>query len=198
MSLEREQMDGVFRDVYHYDPDGRLIERIEYEFNGDITGKTIFDTTDGGFRIEEHWYVTLSGSYQPSSKLIFDQNNIFLHGVRLEPTGPVELPLDYFRSGREEEIVSSVADSSIVEIRRYDKNDQLSLRTLTRYDLQGTRKEFSCFEPDGTMYLRDEFEHEYDSTGNWISEVQSHWVIGWGEFRLVPSTTTIRQIEYFD
>lgn len=199
-SPDRILMDDVFRDVYIYSSEGRLIEREEYDSKDKPLGKTVFGTDADGNRIEDHYYFSIDGQ-QPllSSRTTHraDRSEIVNFNSDGSARGPVNASA--FGTSSTELSESETHDGYVLEERRYNDNRKLTLRIVTRYDRQGNEMEYSTYdhELDGEMYIKQEYEYEFDEFGNWITQTIFRWVVGWGPFRLVPYTRTRRVIDYY-
>jgi hypothetical protein len=192
-------MEDVYKDIYIYDARGRLIEREEYDPEGLLMGKTVFDPIDDNHRLEKHYYIDKQGILKLGSHTIYDSEDEAIETAHYDENGNV-VPRHVYKFASPRKIRKNTlpdGDGYAVEESRHDKNDNLIDRTVTVYDSKGNRKEFSCYKRDGTLTLKDEFELEFDSNGNWIKQIQYHWVIGWGEFRLIPLTVMRRKIDYY-
>lgn len=198
ISTERELMDDVNRDVYIYNADGSLAEREEYLRDGSLRGKTYFEFDSNGGRIERHFYVSIEDKQLTlGSELTFDAENKYVSCVNYYPDGRVVPPQKYSTPpNREEKNVMRTEDGYIEDEIRFDYKDQLIVRKVTHYNKRGEELEFVCYDSDG-MYNNGRFEYEFDEVGNWIVNVYWYWVIGWGEYKLIPFTKTIRRIEYY-
>lgn len=110
-------------------------------------------------------------------------------------------PKHFYRENTSEKKKKNIVNNDegyTVEEFRNNENRKFIDKVITSYDSKGNIKEFSCFKQDGTLDLKDVYDYKFDSIGNWIEQIQNHWVIGWGEFKLVPLTITRRKIDYFD
>jgi hypothetical protein len=84
-----------------------------------------------------------------------------------------------------------------MEERKFDEKGLVDFRIVTHYDRRGLELDFSTYEPNGEISIRQEYEYEFDAAGNWTTQFVSRWVVGWGEFKMTPSMVTRRTIEYF-
>lgn len=194
----RLMMEDSYKDIYIYNAQGELIEREEYDENESLIGKTIFEQS-GDKRIEKHYYFDRNGEIKLRRHTVYDlEDNIteIAYYGENEQINPKRFyksnPLEKYRKNTLPD-----GEGYTVEEFRYNEKNEFSHRILTIYDAEGNLKEHLCYESDGTLYLKDEYIYEYDSIGNWIKQIQSHWIIGWGEFRLVPLTVSRRKIDYY-
>ena len=208
VSPHRLMMEDVYKDIYIYDSEGKLFQRDEYDENEELIGKTMFEQDDNGNRIEKHYYLDKNQILKLGSRSIYRSESKFDDGffddnlierVSYDENEEI-LPnriyqADSTRKDRKDIVFND--DGYTLEEFRYNEHDEFYHRISTVYDLKGNRKEYFCYEPDGTLYLKDEFTYEYDLVGNWIKQIQHHWVIGWGEFRLIPLLVIRRSIDYY-
>jgi hypothetical protein len=198
ISRERELLYDVFKDIYKYDADGNLIERDEFNRDGRLTGKGIFERDAEGNLIENHYYALDDGNLVLGSRVFRDHGRVIqtMHfdakGKPIRPVMGTNLPATTAEFTRTQTDVGYM-----VEERRKSEKKEHRIRIVTNYDHNGNILDYSTYEADGEMYIKQEFEYEFDSVGNWTTQNASRWVVGWGEFRLVPFTVTHRKIEYF-
>jgi len=143
--------------------------------------------------------------YAQASIIYDDENNDSEEGLIIEIAHYDEnekiIPRHFHRYNPSEKIKKNVVNNDegyTVEELRVNEKGELSHRIETIYDSKGNRKEHFCYEPNETLYLKDEFVYKFDSIGNWIEQINNHWVTGWGEFKLTPLSITRRKIDYFD
>lgn len=206
VSSYRLMMYDAYKDVYFYNENGDLDFREEYDENNSLIGKTVFEKSVDGNLIEKEYYFDKEENLKLGSHYIFEgENNDSEDGLIIEiayydENGKIS-PEHFYRENPSDKIKNNVINTdegyTVEELRKNEKGE-FSHRIKTVYDLTGNKKEYFCYEPDGTLYLKDEFDYKFDSNGNWIEQIQNHWVIGWGEFKLVPLTITRRKIDYFD
>jgi hypothetical protein len=93
--------------------------------------------------------------------------------------------------------ITTQTDDFTFEERRFEPDGSPRESIVTSYDPMGNEKEFSCIEADGKLTIKQVYEYEFDTIGNWTSKKAYRWVIGWGEFHLYPFTITRRKIVYY-
>jgi hypothetical protein len=195
-SPDREMMEDVYRDVYIYDADTNLIKREEYDRDGRHKSKAVFHTDDEGNLVVEQYYRIPDGAFKLGSRSIEGKStiNFDVDGKVIESVGGLQFPKTTTEFSE-----TQTEYGKIIEERRYNDTHDLTLRIVTRYDRHGNELEYSTYdhELDGEMYIKQEYEYEFDPAGNWTTQTVFRWVVGWGPFRLVPYTRTRRTIEYF-
>ncbi len=199
ISSYRLLIDDTYKDIYIYNEQGKLIERDEYDENESLVGKTIFEQSDNGNRIEKHYYFDGHGKLKLGSHTLYDNEDNIVETAHYDENEKVT-PHHVYKSNPSQKVRKNTVfsdDGYTIEEFRYDEKNEYTHRKTTSYDSKGNRKEYFCYEPDGTLYLKDEYNYKFDSVGNWIEETKYHWVIGWGEFRLIPLTVTRREIDYY-
>lgn len=196
ISAERLLINQVYRDVYIYDDQGDLIEREEYGYGEDgvLTGKHVWGKGKDGNRIEKHYYVGRTNILTLGSILFFNSDNEFVDVTHYDESGNALPKTPEYPTTK---TITTRIDEFTIEERRFDLDGSPSTSIVRSYDPNGNEKEFSCIEPDGTLSIKEEYEYEFDTTGNWTSMKAYRWVIGWGEFHLFPSTITRRKIVYY-
>ena len=210
VSPYRLMMYDAYRDIYFYDEKGDLDYREEYDENDSLFGKTIFEKTIEGNLVEKHYYFDNQGKIKLGSHRIYNGDAIYDGNTNDEEDSVIEtanydenekiIPRHYHQVNPSEKVRKNIIntdDGYIVEEFRFNEKGEFSHRISTVYDSRGNRKEYFCYENDGTLYLKDEFVYEFDSIGNWIKQIQNHWVTGWGEFKLTPLSVTRRKIDYY-
>jgi hypothetical protein len=199
-SPEREILYDVRRDVYVYGVDGELSEREEYARDGLLIGKTRFEIDSEGNRVENQYYLLADGRMLLGSRVIrypdgrieniyFDADGRATDSSNAPPLRKTTIEFSETKNER----------GHVLEERRFNEENGLTLRIVTQYDERGNEIEYSTYdhELDGEMYIKQEFKYEFDSVGNWTTQTVFRWVVGWGPFRLIPYTRTRRTIEYF-
>ena len=199
ISAERELVEGIYRVRYIYDGDANLIEREEYDRDDELTGKALFEVDSKGQRVENRYYVASDGTMALTFRLTWSQDNEVVQRINFFSGKVIEFPDALFPKTTTEFSETQSDDGHIIEERRYSEENSLTLRKVTRYDRSGNKVEYSCYdhELDGEMYIKQEYEYEFDSVGNWTTQTVFRWVVGWGPFRLFPYSRTRRTIEYF-
>jgi hypothetical protein len=199
VSPYRLMMDDSYKDIYIYDKQDKLIKRDEYDENELLRGKTTFDQIDSKNRIERHYYYDKQGLLKLGSHTIYDSEDELIETAHYDENENVS-PQHIYKSNPSKKIrKNNLPDNDGYTIEEFRNNERgkFTDRTVTSYDAKGNLKEFSCYNSDGTLTLKDEYEYEFDSVRNWIKKIQYHWVIGWGEFSLIPLTISRRQIDYY-
>ena len=194
ISLVRWQIDGVYRDVYLYNVNGVLFEHQEYNEDGTLTGKQQFESGPGGSRISKSYYVNWTNELVLSTRLQFDDQGKLVEVTHYDDTGNI-LPKQP-NSPTTKTIITQI-DEFTVEERRFEPDGSPMSSIVTSYDANGNKKEVSCIDPDGTLGIKEVYEYDLDTYGNWTSMKSYRWVIGWGDFHLRPSTITRRKIVYY-
>jgi hypothetical protein len=205
VSPYRLMMYDAYKDVYFYNEKGDLDYREEYDANDSLIGKTIFEKSIKGNLIERRFYFDTEGKFKIGSHFVYEGNtnddeDSIIESAHYDENEKI-IPESFHQYDPSEHTKKKIINTDngyIVEELRFNEKGIFSHRIKTVYDSQGNRKEHFCYEPDGTLYLKDEFVYKFDSTGNWIEQIDNHWVIGWGEFKLTPLSITRRRIEYFD
>lgn len=200
ISPYRLMMEDSYKDVYFYDVEGNLISRDEYKEDGSLLGKTTFEQLENGNRIEKNFYYD-NENLKIGSHSIYDSENNHIETSHYDENGNVD-PRHIYEARQEslrkvEEKFSYNTDENIVEAFHYDENGNYTHRTVTTYDLKGNQKDFSSYDLHKKLVQKTRYVYEFDSSGNWIKQLQYWWVIGWGEFNLRPWTVTRRKIEYY-
>lgn len=204
VSPYRLMMYDAYKDIYFYNEKGELDYREEYDEDNLLFGKTTFEKSADGNLIEKHFYFDNEGKLKLGSHFIYDGENVDEEDSIIEIAHYDEnekiAPEHFYQCKLPEKIKKNLInnDGYTIEELRINENGELSHRELSIYDSKGNKKEFFCYEPDGTLYLKDEFAYKFDSTGNWIEQINNQWVIGWGEFKLTPLAITRCKIEYYD
>lgn len=201
----------AYRHVYFYDEAGELDFREEFDENDAPVAKTIFERSEDGKLVEKHYYFDREGKLKLGYHSIYegdrindseahDQENLVVEVAHYDENEKIiprhskrYEPFDQIRRNTIE-----YEDGYAIEEFRANERGEFSLRVKTVHDADGNVKEHFCYEPDGTLYLQDEYVYRYDRHGNWIEQIQKHWVIGWGEFKLTPLSVARRKIEYFE
>jgi len=199
ISPYRLMMEDAYKDIYIYNEQGKLIERDEYDENESLRGKTTFEQDENGNQIEKHYYFDSRGILKLVFHTIYDREDSFVETAHYDENEKI-IPKHVYKSNPSEKVkINTVFNDNgyIVEECRNNENKEFTDKAVTSYDSKGNIKEFSCYKSDGTLSLKDEYSYEYDSVGNWIKQIQYHWVIGWSEFRLIPLTVTRREIDYY-
>ena len=206
VSLYRALMQDSYKDLYFYDEKGNLDYREEYDVDDSLFGKSIFEKLVDGNLKESHYYFDDQKNFKLGSYLIYEGDNndededLIIEMASYDENEKI-IPKHFHQNNPSERVKKRVIkndEGHTIEELKVDEKGEFYCRTQTVYDLKGNPKEYFCYEPDGTLYLKDGFTHKFDSNGNWIEQITNHWVIGWGEFKLIPLTITRRKIEYFD
>src|SRR5688572_16384273 len=136
VSPDRILMDDIFRDVYVYNSDGKLIEREEYGPQEKLIGKAMFEIDDEGNLVENHFYLSVDGELVLESRLIHRQGKV--KRIQFNLDGTVEPPYSSKLPVTTVEISEIQTDSGrVTEERRYNDKKELALRIVTRYDRRG-------------------------------------------------------------
>lgn len=205
VSPYRLMMYDAYKDVYFYNEKGLLDYREEYDENNSLIGKTIFEKSIDGNLIEKHYYFDKQGKLKLGSHFIYegdtnDEEDLIIEIAHYDEKEKIT-PQHFYQfnpSENNRKNIININGGYIVEALRFNEKGEYSHREKTIYDSRGNRKEYFCYEPDGILYLKDEFVYKFDSAGNWIEQIDNHWVTGWGEFKLTPLSITRRKIDYFD
>ena len=201
ISPYRLMMDDSYKDIYFYDEQGKLYQREEYDENETLNGKTIFEQYSNGNRIEKNYYFDNYEILKLGSHTIYDSEDNHIETSHYDVKGNVDPKHIYKASSKPtrkvEENTIANNDGYIIESLHYDEEGKLHHKTVSSYDSNGNQKEFFGYELDGTLYQKTKYDYEFDSVGNWTKRLQFWWVIGWGEFRLIPWTITYRKIDYY-
>lgn len=205
VSPYRLMMYDAYKDVYFYDESGELDYREEYDENDSLIGKTVFERSIDGNLTEKHYYFDQQGKLKLGSHFVYeseadDHEDSIIEIAHYDESGKI-IPRhfhQYHPSENNRKKIINSDDGYIVEESRFNEKGEYSHRIKTVYDSRGNRKEHFCYDPDGTLNLKDEFVYKFDSAGNWIEQIVHHWVIGWGEFKLTPLSITRRKIDYYD
>ena len=201
ISPYRLMMEDSYKDIYFYDEHGKLYQREEYDENEILNGKTIFEQYNDGNRIEKNYYFDNQGNLIIGSHSIYDSEDKHIETSHYDANGNID-PIHIYEASSKpvrkvEENTISNDDEYITESFHYDEEGKLHHRTVTSYDPNGNKKEFSGYELDGTLYQKTKYDYEFDLVGNWTKRLQYWWVSGWGKFRLIPWTVTRRKIDYY-
>lgn len=191
----RMQIDGVYRDVYIYDPvHGELLEHQEYNEAGNLTGKEIFEPGPNLGRIAKSYYFGWDNELILSSILVFDAGWNLIEVSHFDANGDLRPKSTTSPSTT---IVTRQLDEFTTEEQRFAPDGSLGLKVVNAYDSNGNKTEFSCIDPDGTLGIKEVYEYEFDAFSNWTSNKTYRWVTGWGACHLYPHTITRRKIAYY-
>ncbi len=203
VSPYRLMMYDAYKDKYFYDKKNEISYREEYDENELLIGKTVFEKLPDGNRIEKHYYFNNQGKITLGSHTVFEGDNDdkdFIIEMAHYDENENIIPHHFHKYNQNEKSKKNkvfTANGFTIEEFRNNENKELTDKYITSYDLKGNRTEFSCFDANGKLTLKDEYHYEFDSIRNWTQETQNHWVIGWGEFKLVPLSMTRRKIDYY-
>lgn len=194
ISAERLLVYQVYRDIYIYDDNGRLSKCEEYDDDGVLIGQQVLEHQPDGGRVATYYSSDGNGDVILSSVLRFDDKDEMVEVSNFDVYGNLlpersECPVT--------KTITTQIDEFTTEERRFEHDGSPGLSVVTRYDVKGNQKEFSCFEPDGTLCIKEEYKYEFDAEGNWTIMKSFRWVTGWGEFQLHLYTITRRKIAYY-
>jgi hypothetical protein len=196
-SGEREILDGIYKDIYKYDADANLIEREEYDRQNVLTGKSFFETNTEGHLVENHYYISRESNLVLGSKTFYGPDDT-IRVVHFDTNGEPLKSASISSPAQTTETIRTPTDTGYMDDeRQYNDKGELTFRKVTNYDRLGNDLDFSVYEPNGDMSIREEYVYEFDSEGNWTEQFVTRWVVGWGEYRLIPSMVTRRKIDYF-
>lgn len=211
VSLYRQMMQDAYKDVYFYNEKGELDYREEYDENDSLIGKSIFEKLPDGNLKEKNYYFDDQKKLKLGSHLVYEGDNNDQDFDVVSDSSIIEMahydkderinPQNFHKYDPSErvKIDTTQNDSGHTdEIYFFDDKGEYYVKMTRVYDVKDNIREQFCYETDGTLYLKDEYDFKFDSNGNWIEQIQNHWVIGWGEFKLVPLSITRRKIDYFD
>jgi site-specific DNA-cytosine methylase len=211
VSPYRLMMYDAYKDIYFYDENGELAYREEYDENNLLIGKSVFEKSVYGNLKENNYYFDDTKNLKLGSHLVYEGDNNDQDADIASNSSIIEVahydkdekinPQHFHKYDSSERIkIETTHNESgrIDQIYAFNDKGEFSHKMTRVYDLNGNNIEHFCYDSDGTLYLKDEYVYKFDLVGNWIEQVDHHWVIGWGEFNLTPLSITRRKIEYFD
>jgi antitoxin component YwqK of YwqJK toxin-antitoxin module len=135
-------MNDAYKDIYIYDARGQLTEREEYDVDGLLNGKTVFDRIDDNYRVEKHYYIDTQGILKLGSHTIYDSEDEAVETTHYDENGNV-VPEKVYKFAPSRKIRKNNlpdGDGYAVEEFRHNENDNLTDRTVTTYDSKGNQK----------------------------------------------------------
>ena len=80
----------------------------------------------------------------------------------------------------------------------YDQKGKLNSKTVDIYDAAGNTVEVQSFDDNGKLEGTAVYEYQVDAIGNWIVRKESEKTTARGKVVLKPSSTSYRQIIYYE
>jgi len=202
--LEKRRLIG--KEIYEKD---RIREKISYDKNGYVSGKTKYDYDGNGYLVEETVYDTAGSVFSKVRYTVRSDGKVSREALYSSngQKGP-ESSYEHDESGNKVVEIIELPPRKRKDLHDYDSknkrirtttffNDSLDSTTVFGYNEKGNLIESTRFAADGTVVEKTTLIYEYDSFGNWISLTIGKDVTKYDKTYFAPYKKVVRRFVYY-
>src|ERR1044072_323872 len=177
---------NIFRkEVYSFDPQGKLTNWDLYEADGRHTGtKATYIYVKGGRMSEAIHHLLGSFSYKET----------FYYPDERHVEATTQF---HFNEKPDKEVYTYDDKGNIVEAIFYEEDGRLRVKESYKYDGKGNPVEFAAHSPTGALLYKETHRYEFDARGNWIKRTTSEYDPDKGRLQVEPAQVAKRTISYY-